>query len=102
MVYVFESRSGHQIEREFPMGKAPRALKVRGCVYRRIISGVAFKSLPQPPTESERQMMMEQKHHLERHADDVRDGLITIKHGKHRERAFDPEIKAKPLGNKRK
>ena len=100
-VYVFEARDGRQVEREFPMGGAPRAIKVLGDTYRRIIQGVTVGRVPEAPTDSERDELWRQKQYLESRADEVLEGSITIKHGKHRVRAFDPEIKNKPLGNRR-
>jgi hypothetical protein len=38
--YVFESSNGEQVERDFPMGQAPRLVTVKGRKFRKIIAGV--------------------------------------------------------------
>lgn len=54
MTYVFESPRGKQIERSFSVADCPREIKVRGTVYRKIITpvGVVIPAYMRAPGSS--------------------------------------------------
>lgn len=40
-IYVYESKSGERVEREYPMAKSPKTVRVDGKRYERVIAQVA-------------------------------------------------------------